>query len=308
MKKTQLLILGYSSFLKRRVIPAIKKLKDVEYSICSKSNKINPKEKILFNDYDIALSNTIANIVYISLVNSLHFKYAKKALMGGFNVIVDKPLTTSFKETKQLLQLAKKKKLLLSEANLYNYHNVFDKIVKLCNGKNNISHIQSNFNVPLIKKPKEIFNIKGDCVMDMGPYAASILRLFTNNKIKKLKIFKEYFKTVDAVKSFFILAKLKNCTYFGNFGFDRAYASQITFFTKNKIISSPHRAFALPPDKKVSISIKKNNEIKKINVKKDDCIYNFFKKVLYAFKNKNFKSFYKNLLNDAMIREKINYF
>ena len=78
MKKTQLLILGYSSFLKRRVIPAIKKLKDVEYSICSKSNKINPKEKILFNDYDIALSNTIANIVYISLVNSLHFKYAKK--------------------------------------------------------------------------------------------------------------------------------------------------------------------------------------------------------------------------------------
>ena len=57
------------------------------------------------------------------------------------------------------------------------------------------------------EKNREIFKIKGDCVMDMGPYAASIIRLFTNNQIKKLKIFKEYFKTVNAVKSFFILAK-----------------------------------------------------------------------------------------------------
>ena len=113
MKKTQLLILGNSSFLRRRVIPAIKKLRDIEYTICSKSNKINFKKKIFFNDYDVALSNTTANIVYISLINSLHFKYAKKALIKGFNVIVDKPLATSFSETKKLLQLAKKKKIVV---------------------------------------------------------------------------------------------------------------------------------------------------------------------------------------------------
>ena len=77
MKKTQILILGYSSFLRRRVVPALKKLKNIEYSICSKSNKINLKEKILFNNYDIALSKTTASTIYISLINSLHFKYAK---------------------------------------------------------------------------------------------------------------------------------------------------------------------------------------------------------------------------------------
>ena len=113
MKKTQLLILGYSSFLKRRVIPAIKKIKNMEYCICSKSSKINLKEKILFNDYDKALSKNTTNIVYVSLINSLHFKYAKKALTKGFNVIVDKPITTSLKETKELLSIAKKKRLLL---------------------------------------------------------------------------------------------------------------------------------------------------------------------------------------------------
>jgi len=46
MKKIQLLILGYSSFVKRRVLPAIKKIQKIEYFICSKSNKINLKEII----------------------------------------------------------------------------------------------------------------------------------------------------------------------------------------------------------------------------------------------------------------------
>ena len=113
MQKTRLLILGYSSFLKRRVIPAIKKIKQIKYSICSKSSKINLKEKVLFNDYDKALAKTNSTIVYITLINSLHFKYAKKALEKGFNVIVDKPITTSLNETKKLLTIAKKKKLLL---------------------------------------------------------------------------------------------------------------------------------------------------------------------------------------------------
>ncbi len=305
MKKIQLLVLGYSNFLRRRVLPAIKKIRDIEFSICSKSNKINSKEKILFNDYEKALSQSTSEIVYISLINSLHFKYAKKALEKGFNVIVDKPITNSLYETKKLVQLAQKKNLLLAEATLYNYHNVFNKMMELCNGKKNILHINAEFNVPLIKKPKEIISIKGDCEMDMGPYAASIIRLFTKDKIKELKVFKEYFKSSNAVKNFFIFAKLKNCTFSGNFGFDRAYISQITFFTKNKIISLPHRTFALPAGKNIPIIIKENNKTKKINVKRDDCVRNFFKKILKALKSNDFKNFSNNLLIDAIIREKI---
>ena len=45
-----------------------------------------------------------------------------------------------------------------------------------------------------------------------------------------------------------------------------------------------------------------------IKIKKDDCIQNFFKKVLYAFRSKNFESFYNNLLIDTIIRERINQF
>ena len=72
----------------------------------------------------------------------------------GLNVIVDKPITTSLKETKELLKIAKRKKILLAEATLFNYHKVFKKILDLCKGKKNISHIQSNFNIPVVKNYK----------------------------------------------------------------------------------------------------------------------------------------------------------
>ena len=306
MKKIQLLILGHSSFMKRRVLPAIKKIKSLEYFICSKSSKINLNEKIVCKNYDQALLKYKPNIVYISLVNSLHFKYAKKALESGFNVIVDKPLTISLRDTKYLLKIAKKKNLLLAEATLYNYHAIFKKMINLCNGLKNITHIQSNFNIPLKYNFKRMYVNKGDCVMDMGPYAASIIRLFTNKKTKRIKVYKDYFPgDKKIIKSFFILSKLKNCTYFGNFSFDKPYISNIKLFTKKSIISSPSRIFALPPEKATSILKNDKNGIKKINIKKDDCIVNFLKKVLYAVKNKNYKSFYNNIIHDATIREKI---
>ena len=305
MSKIKLLILGYSSFARRRLLPSIKKNKKIKYYICSKSQKINPKTRILFNDYNQALSLVSPDIVYISLINSLHFMYAKMSLKKGFNVIVDKPITTSLRETKELLKIAKRKNLLLAEATLFNCHRVFDKMIQLCDGKKNILHIQSNLNHPLVKGPKILIKNKGDCEMDMVPYVASIIRLFTSNKIKELKIYREYFKRTKAVKNFFIMTKLKNCTYFGNFGLNREYIHQMSFFTKDKIITSPGRLFALPPNKSLYISLKEKDKIKKIKIKKDDCIQNFFKKILYALKNKNFEIFYRKLINDAIIRDKI---
>ena len=127
MKKINLLILGNSNFVKRRVVSSLNKIKEINYKICSKSQK---NKKIFFNNYTKALKSN-PDIVYISLVNHLHYKYAKIALNIGLNVVVDKPITTKLYQVKELIKIAKKKKLLLSEATLFNYHGVFDKINSL---------------------------------------------------------------------------------------------------------------------------------------------------------------------------------
>ena len=57
-----------------------------------------------------AIYKSNANIVYISLTNSLHFSYALKSLNLNKNVIVDKPITLSLKQTEKLTKIARKKK------------------------------------------------------------------------------------------------------------------------------------------------------------------------------------------------------
>ena len=109
-KKMNILLLGYSNLVKKRVLSVIQKYR-IEYSIASKSTK----EKIIgaakqFSSYEKALKESNANIVYISLPNSLHYFWAKKALMLGYNVIIDKPISYKVSETKDLIKIAKQKK------------------------------------------------------------------------------------------------------------------------------------------------------------------------------------------------------
>ncbi len=305
MPKTKLLIIGYSSFARRRLIPSLKRNKKFNYCICSKSNKINNKIKIFYNNYQIALRKFRPNIVYISTINSLHLNYAKKILKMGFNVIVDKPITLNLKSTINLLKIAKRKKLFLAESTLYNYHRVFKIIEKECDGIKNIQLIKSDLNHPLVSSVKRIKKIKGDCEYDMAVYASTIIRLFMKNKVNNLTVDRNYFKNSKLVKNFYVKNNSKNCTYFGNFAFDREYSQQIIFYTKSKIIFSPQRIFALPY-KNLEIIVKTKNKLKKIKVKKDDCINNFFKKVLYSLKRRKYDFFYKTLLQDGKNRDIIN--
>ena len=78
--KIKILIIGYSSFARRRLIPSLRKNNKFSYCICSKSNKKSLKNKIFFNKNEKAIKEFSPDLVYISEINSLHFKYAKKLL------------------------------------------------------------------------------------------------------------------------------------------------------------------------------------------------------------------------------------
>src|SRR5450631_4752909 len=92
----QLLILGYSSIVQRRVLPAAAKTAAIgEISIASKSrpqpNGGWQKSGRFFTDYDTALRESGADIVYVSLPNAMHEHWILAALASGKHVVVDKP-------------------------------------------------------------------------------------------------------------------------------------------------------------------------------------------------------------------------
>ena len=81
------------------------------------------------SDYDQVLDSPLFDTVYLGIPNSLHYEYAKKALLKGKNVIVEKPFTTNLWQAKELALLANTKNLLIFDANI-TPHNAAYKLLK----------------------------------------------------------------------------------------------------------------------------------------------------------------------------------
>lgn len=84
----------------------------------------------VYTDYKKLLNETAADTVYIGLINSAHYPYAKEALVHGKNVILEKPFTGFYKEAKELQQIAEEKKLFIFEAVTVLHNDVFYEMKK----------------------------------------------------------------------------------------------------------------------------------------------------------------------------------
>ena len=78
--------------------------------------------KKIYTDYDALLGDGEVDVIYVAILNHLHYEFAKKALENGKHVILEKPFTVSLKQADALIELAECKGLFLFEAitNLYN--------------------------------------------------------------------------------------------------------------------------------------------------------------------------------------------
>ena len=79
---------------------------------------------------DILTDKNIDAVVISTPINS-HFKIARNALEAGKHVFVEKPMTNTIVEAKQLIKIAKCKNLNLFVGHIFLYNEVFKKIKKI---------------------------------------------------------------------------------------------------------------------------------------------------------------------------------
>lgn len=96
-------------------------------------------------DYDAFLAEDTFDTVYIGLVNSAHYEYAKRALEAGKNVIVEKPFTSTYAEAAELADLAEEKNLFLFEAIMLRYSRNYEAIMKNLEKVGELSLVRSNY-------------------------------------------------------------------------------------------------------------------------------------------------------------------
>ena len=131
-------VLGAANIAKRSVIPEIKKLNsNYELVGIASRNKQTAKEIATeFNtkpyfSYEELLNNGNLEAIYIPLPNSLHYEYAKKSLLKGIHVLVEKSLGCNLEQVKELVQLARQNNLLLMENFQFRFHPQLEVIKKL---------------------------------------------------------------------------------------------------------------------------------------------------------------------------------
>ena len=213
-----------SGMIVQEFLPSLVKLKDLEIlgiqgtksgiekveEICKKYNIPN------FTDNFDELCNFGIDTVYIAVPNFLHFEFCKKALEKGINVIVEKPITTNYREAKELEKLAKEKKLFLFEAITTLYFENYKKIKEWIAKIGDIKLVQSQYSQYSSRydafKRGEILPVfdpekAGGALMDLGLYNLHyVLGLF--GKPENVKYYANIERNIDT--SGVLIMKYKN--------------------------------------------------------------------------------------------------
>lgn len=77
------------------------------------SKDIYPQVQIA-KSFDDLLSDDSLELIIVNTPDSTHFEYCKQALQAGKHIVVEKPFTVTVEEAEELIQLSKKKGLILS--------------------------------------------------------------------------------------------------------------------------------------------------------------------------------------------------
>jgi len=310
-----ILLIGYSTLVQKRVLPALQKIKLVDsIDIASRSSAPGLLAEAayngtVFNDYADAISKSKADLVYISLVNSSHAQWAEKALRRGCHVIVDKPSFTSFDDAQRLTELARAKGLCLAEATVYAWHPQIQMARDLfLQAATRPTRLTISFSFPPL--PVDNFryqkHLGGGALWDLGPYAVSPGRLFFEAEPEEVfcRVCTRNPATgVDT--SFSMMATYPDGrSMVGHFDFNTEYRNCINILGPGMSIDID-RFFTIPPDMENELLVRSNNRATKVKTPRADCFAVFLQSVFDAIRGKRYSIFTQDLLSDATVLHRL---
>jgi NDP-hexose-3-ketoreductase len=305
------LILGYSSIVRRRVLPALISLAQVErIHIASRKGFSgkgipNAKRGRVFNEYRPALEECCPCLCYVSLPNSMHAEWAREALESGFHVIVDKPAITNIADAERLVEIADHKALCLAEANVWYYHPLTQAIKKVVDEKENPPlFLSATFSSPSLDPDNFRYNpdMGGGILLDRGPYAVSCGRVFFGGPPKEIVCRVVSFdRKRDVDISFNVMMVYLDGSFMqGFFSLESEYRNALSVISSSYCLDVD-RIFTPPADYNGIISMRRNNQIETISVPAGDTFALFIADVLKSIHDGSFAYFSCILLEDAQV-------
>lgn len=235
----------------------------------------------IFYGYETMIRSSEVDAIYIPLPPAMHFKWAKKALMNGKHVLLEKPFTTNLNETRLLLEIADKNNLTVHEDYMFVYHSQLEAINKIVSSGElgDVRLYRISFGFP--RRDKKDFrynkNMGGGALLDAGGYTIKMASTLlgpnctmvaaTANYIPDFEV--DIFGSATMVNEDGVVAQLA-------FGMDNDYKCDLEIWG-NKGTLTATRVMTAPAGFVPSCIIKKNQTFEKRELPADDA---FLKSIL----------------------------
>jgi predicted dehydrogenase len=308
----RLLILGFSSITERRVISAANAVTAIsEISIASRSRKPPaswPKQGRFFTDYESALRDGGADIVYLSLPNAMHERWTLAALAAGKHVVVDKPAMIVREAAENAVNEARLGKRLLAEAIVFGHHPQFKALGSFIAEQGPLTQVDAQFIIP----PLPIDNFRnhrelgGGCLLDMGPYAAATMRLLGGGPPSQVTALAGGVHTETGVDmGFSVLGRLHNGAAFtGHFSFEGEYQNRLLIVGRSGSVLT-ERVFSPPADHRLEWRQRIRSAESVVTSEAADTFAKFLEAATTAVACGDHEGFHRDLLADAECRAMI---
>jgi len=297
----RVLILGNSAIARKRLLPALSTLPEITgIDIASRS-----ASDAAFSDYERALAESDAELVYVSLINSEHAPWAERALEAGRHVVVDKPAFLDLGQAERLVEVSRSRGLCLAEATVYTRHPQIDAIRELFARPGAApTCILASFSFP----PMDGENFRyrrafgGGALYDLGPYAASPGRVFWGGRPEDIECKVLSTGGPDGVETAFsvLMSYPGGCSMAGQFGFTTAYRNRLSFLGPD-LGADVDRVFTPPDDLENELLVSQQSGASIVKVPAADCFALFMQEVLDRIRTRDLEGLRGELLDDAFV-------
>jgi NDP-hexose-3-ketoreductase len=293
-----------SEIATRRFLPSLIQLPDFEFvgiSYASKhewenanneviNNEKNKAQHIinqyggeLFDSYKSMIESDKIDAIYLPLPPALHFKWAKLALVSGKHVMIEKPATISYNDTKELISIAGENKLVVHENYMFTFHSQLNAIDNIINNGTlgQVRLFRLSFGFPRRDAKDFRYNKKlgGGALLDCGGYTLKYASMLLGETARIVYANSNFTKdfNVDINGSAALINESGRTVQIG-FGMDNAYKCDLEVWGSKAHLSSG-RVLTAPEDFVPEVLIKIGNEIETIKLPSD----NAFKKSIIRF-------------------------
>jgi NDP-hexose-3-ketoreductase len=309
------LIVGFSSLARRRLLPALVGLDKVD-KIHIASRREMPSGVVtgrhggsVIRGYEKALAETKSGLVYVSLPNALHYEWSMRALSAGFHVVVDKPAFLNAREAADAAALAVGKGLCCAEATVWQFHPMVEllRASKQSEGRQPVA-AYACFSSPALDRQnfRLIPEMGGGVIYDRASYAVTCGRVVFGQEPEGVSctvVERDSQTGVD-------LSCRITLKYPAHRALEGFYSLKADYRNSLSVVGETYsldydRIFTPPPDYEGPAVLRRKGECESITTPKGNSFALFLNEVFHAIEERKCEAFAQALVRDAKIVDSI---